>query len=647
MVFKQHRYIYLPVIFIIGIFIFTLTHPGQAQCGQDASASDVNKLFNQGLQNYQKGQYASAIPPLKRVIEICPDDEMAMSLLGIVYLQLESFSDAEKYLQKTLEINPKNVDAYNNLSLVYYKQKRYEAAVSELKESLAIQPDNPDTLKSLASIYYEMQRVDDAIREYRRVLQADPKSESIYNTLARLYFQKNMLDDIIKMYNRADSQITGSSDALTNLGFTYFFKSDFKQAVKYFNLSNQANPSKPETHYGLGLINYKQANLDAAIKEFRQALLLRKQYPDAQRQLAIAYEDKGEYVKALYYYHQLLKIVTDDGEAKRGYQSSKSKAVDYYLRKGSEAYFGGEFGNAVSNWSKVLKLDPENANAKKFISTAQVKVSSEINTHNEQAEAYYLQNRYQDAYSEWKMVLKLNPKNATALAGIKKLKLKDTEKNEIATNQAIVLANRGNVSAAMEALQGALKADPSNKKAQDNMAKLQTQQKNEAEKHYRKGVELLSRDKVREAIESLEQAYDIAPDDQRTKNLLYKARTQLRDNLKAAISRGIELANAGRIPEAKEKFNEALKLDPGNSEANEYLSKLTGQAARVSSVSKEELKKLYYDGVSLYLDGQNRRAIDVWRKILVLDPENQEAKSSIAKAEMELKEMEKRGIRTE
>jgi tetratricopeptide (TPR) repeat protein len=100
------------------------------------------------------------------------------------------------------------------------------------------------------------------------------------------------------------------------------------------------------------------------------------------------------------------------------------------------------------------------------------------------------------------------------------------------------------------------------------------------------------------------------------------------------------------VVEAKEKFNEILKMDPNNTEANDYLSKLTGTAAKVA-VSKEEIKKLYYDGVSLYLDGQNKRAIAVWQKILLLDPENQEAKSSIAKAEMELKEMEKRGIKVE
>jgi len=656
MVFKRYRYILKGLSFLLVSTMIqaasVLAATGKSTSSGDfkqctlTGSSEVNKLFNRALELYKKGQYPAAIAPLKQVIENNPTDEMALSLLGITYLQLNSFVEAERFFKQALEKNSKNVEAYNNLSLVYYKQQRYEAAISELRKSLSVQPNNIETLKSLASIYYEIGQADEAIQEFKRIIQQDPKSESVFNTLAHLYFQKNLLDEIIKIYSRADDKVIGSSDAQTNLGFAYFFKGDIKQASKYFNHSNQVNSAKAETHYGLGLINYKQANLDAAIQEFRQALLLRKQYPDALRQLAISYEDKGEYIKALYYYHQLLKIMPDDGEAKRGYVATKGKAVDYFLRKGSEAYFEGDFTNAIGNWEKVKKLDSNNMNAKKFIDTAQSKLGNEIKNHNDQAESYYLQNRFQEAYSEWKLVLKLNSKNETAQAGIKKLKLKDTEKNEITTNQAIVMAKRGNVNAAMEALQGALKVDPNNKKAQDNMARLKTQQKNESEKYYRKGIELLSRDRIREAIENLERALDIDPKDQRTKNLLYRARTQLRDNIKALMSRGIELANAGRVAEAKEKFNEVIKADPGNAEASDYLSKMTGQVAR-ASVSKEEIKKLYYDGVSLYLDGQNRRAIEVWQKILLLDPENQEAKSSIAKAEMELKEMEKRGIKTE
>ncbi len=614
--------------------------------GDANSANSANKLFNQGLKSYQQGKYLEALKPLKQVIQINPKDEMALILLGIIQLQLDTYNEAENYFRTVLRINPKNVDALNNLSLVYYKQGRTSDALGQLRQSLAIQPDNVDTLKNLATIYLDVQNTDEAIKMYQRILKIDPKQEKIYGTLAYLYFQKNMLDDVIRMYNAAGKKMSGGSDALTNLGFAYFYKGDVSRAAKYFNNSLRINPGKAETHFGLGLINYKQANLDAAIKEFRQALSQRKNYPEALRQLAYSYEDKGSYIKALYYYHLLLKQLPEDKEAQRGYLSAKKKAVDYYLRKGSEAYFDGDFKTALVHWSKVKKLDPKNQNALKFMATARNKLGREIKKHNDQAESYYLQKRYQDAYQEWNYVLKLSSRNNLARQGLKKLSLKQKEKNEIRTSQGLKYAERGDVKSAISEFRSTLKTDPNNLIAKQYIDKLQTEQKSEAEKYYRKGIELYSQGKLREAIENLEVALDVSPKDQRTKNLLYKARTQLRDNVKALLARGVELANAGRVVEAKDKFNEVLKADPGNSDAQEYLAKLTGKAAR-ASVNKEEIKKLYYDGVSLYLDGQNRRAIEVWQKILLLDPENQEAKSSIAKAEMELKEMEKRGIKIE
>jgi tetratricopeptide (TPR) repeat protein len=242
------------------------------------------------------------------------------------------------------------------------------------------------------------------------------------------------------------------------------------------------------------------------------------------------------------------------------------------------------------------------------------------------------------------VVLKIDPNNTVAREGLKKLNTKKVSTKELITSQGLDYLKKGNVKAALEEFKTTLKVDPKNITAQRYVDKLQNDQKNEAEKFYRKGVELLSQGQINPAIGNLEQALEVDPKDQRTKNLLYKARTQLRDNLKALMARGVELANNGRVAEAKEKFGEVLKLNPGNNEANEYLAKLTGKSTQVS-VNKDEIKKLYYDGVQLYLDGQNHRAIEVWQKILVLDPDNQEAETSIAKAEMELKEMEKRGIK--
>jgi tetratricopeptide (TPR) repeat protein len=611
----------------------------------DTRKDDTNALFNTGLALYQNGKFKEAIPPLKRLLDLSPDDEMAMVLLGTINLQIDSLDESEKYYQRALYVNSKNIDALNNLSLVYYKQKRYEAAISELSQSLSVQPNNADTLLTLATIYSEAGKTDDAIATYKRLVQTNPNSEKAYKFLADVYFQKGQYDEVIRLYKNANRS-PKTADALTNLGFAYLYKEDLNQAAKYFNASNQINPTKAETHYGLGIINRRQANLDAAIKEFKEATVLNGNYTNAFQELSISFEDKGDYIKALYYAHQVLKDLPDDPAIKSRFQNLKNKAVDYYLRKGSQAYLDNDFAAAVTHWDKVLKLDPDNENAKKFINTAQSKFGKDVKSHNNSAENFFLQNHYQDAFREWDLALKIDPNNQAALEGLRKLKTKKISTNDLITTQGLDYMKRGNVKAALEEFKSTLKVDPKNLVAKQYVDKLQNEQKSESEKYYRKGVELLSQGQVNEAIANLEQALEVAPTDQRTKNLLYKARTMLRDNLKALMARGVELANAGRAAEAKEKFTEVLKLSPGNAEATEYLSKLTGQATH-AAVNKDEIKKLYYDGVSLYLDGQNRRAVEVWQKILVLDPDNQEAKSSIAKAEMELKEMEKRGIKVE
>jgi len=609
--------------------------------------NNSNAHFNLGLYYYQKGKYRKSIESLQKVISLNSQDEEALVLLGSVYLRLGKLKEAENTLRKVLDINPDNIDARNNLGLVYFNQNRPADAINSLRESLRIQSNNLDALNNLAFIYTTLNKIDDAVRIYKRIINIAPQSVYSYEQLAHIYFTLQRYSDVIKLYQQSKGKIAENAKLLNYVAFAYFYKGEIKLAYEYFSRANKLNPGDPESHFGMGLIAYKKANLDIAIKKFKQAIKIKKDYVEAYRQLAMAYEDKGKYIKALYFYRQVLKLVPKDRSAKRNYRSVREKAIDHYLRRGSKAYFENDYKSAVKYWSNVKKLDPRNATANKFIKTAKMKLAGKINEHIERAETFLRRNLHQDAYREFRAVLKLDPKNKRALKGMERVKLKQEEKDAIRTAQAMDTIKRGgNVKAALKDLRITLKKDPTNIIAKKMVNKVQREQKSGTERNYRKGIEFFSKGKLREAIASLERALELDPKNQGIKNLLYKARTQLRENVKALIARGIELANSGRIPEAKEKFNEVLKLDPSNAEANEYLSKFTGKVGQFT-VSKEEIKKLYYDGVSLYLDGQNRRAIEVWKKILVLDPDNQEAKSSITKAEMELKEMEKRGIKTQ
>ncbi|MBN1596301.1 tetratricopeptide repeat protein [candidate division FCPU426 bacterium] len=655
MLWKKHAKKIQHLLFALFLPLFGLTLICFAE---DASLEELKKLsisqpnnpnahFNLGLYYYQQGMYPESMEALKKVIGINGNDEEALVLLGSVHLRLGELKESESVLQKVIRLNPNNIDAQNNLGLVYFNNGQQAQAVNCLQESLKIKPDNLDALNNLGFIYSTLNQTDEAARIYRRILGIDPDSMYAYERLAQLYLRDRKYADVMKLYNQAKGKTRNNTVLVNAVGFAYFNKDDAKNAYEFFSRANKLNPGDPDSHFGMGMVAYKKANLDIAIKKFKQAIKLKKDFIEAHRQLAMVYEDKGEYMKSLYFYRKLLKLDPSDRSAKNNYRAIRQKAIDYYLRKGSKAYFDNDYENAVKSWNNVRKLDPENATANKFIKTARMKLAGTINEHIEKGESFLRRNQQQDAYREFRAALKLDPKNHQAMKGMEKVKLQQKEKDAIKTAQAMDSLQRGtNVKSALMDLKTTLKKDPSNIVAKKMVNKVQKEQQSGTERNYRKGIELYSKGKLREAIAFLERALEMDPKDQGIKNLLYKARTQLRENVKALMARGIELANAGRIPEAKEKFNEILILDPENAEANEYLTKFTGKVAQVT-VSKEEIKKLYYDGVSLYLDGQNRRAIEVWKKILILDPENQEAKSSITKAEMELKEMEKRGIKTQ
>ena len=647
---RQKKTLISAICFMFFCFGFFTYHPAEAKKSTNknisAALNSSDAQFNKGLKYYRAAKYQACLASLHTAVKINAQDDEALLLLGTAYLHLGKHDQAIKYLTKTLELVPKNIDASNNLSLVYFKQKRYSEGIKQLQKSLRIDSKNIDALAKLGSIYAKLGKFDDAIRTYKYLNKINPQSGKIQERLALLYLKSKKYDEIIKLYRQTNKRQDLNSSLLTNIGLAYYYKGDFEKAVRHLKEAVKKDPGKPEPYYVLGLIAHQQADLDAAISEYKQAVKLRKNYPAAVNQLAIAYEDKGEYHKALYYYQLNLKLRPNDREAKREYKAVKSKAVDYYLRKGSKAYFQQDYTKALRYWKRVLKLNPNNTNAKKFIKTAKKKLAAKLKLGNDRADAFYQKKLFPDARLAWNEVLQLDAENKRARDGLEKVKLRKQKRVEMQTAKVPKRVNRSNVQAALKDFKGTLKTEPEKSTSRQYVNSISTGQKNRSEQSYRKGIDLFSKDKLREAIVCLEQALEVDSDNQGITNLLYKARMRLRENIKALRSRGIELANAGRLPEAKEKFDLILKLDPDNAEARKYLSEINGSGVQ-AVVSKEKIRKFYFDGVSFYLEGKNRKAIEVWQKILLLDPENVEAKNSIVKAEMELKEMEKRGIRTE
>jgi cytochrome c-type biogenesis protein CcmH/NrfG len=136
------------------------------------------------------------------------------------------------------------------------------------------------------------------------------------------------------------------------------------------------------------------------------------------------------------------------------------------------------------------------------------------------------------------------------------------------------------------------------------------------------------------------EAQELNPSDARIGENLFKVQKDISNKVKDLDAEGVSLFEGGDKENAKSKFEEVLKFKPNDDTANDYVKRLTGQQAQ-AKVDAEKVKELYYEGVNLYINGKIHDAIGKWQECLKEDPNNVNAQSNINKAMVKLQSIEK------
>jgi len=82
-----------------------------------------------------------------------PKSRIFLSKLGRVWIQMNRFDEALPPLKKALDVDPDNVNSYVQLGRVYHANKNYPDGRSVLEEAVQINPFNPMIYRLLADIY--------------------------------------------------------------------------------------------------------------------------------------------------------------------------------------------------------------------------------------------------------------------------------------------------------------------------------------------------------------------------------------------------------------------------------------------------------------------------------------------------------------
>lgn len=158
----------------------------------------VNARLFAGISRFNLNHPAAATPYLLRYTEAKANDLQGQFYLGLSYLELDKYEDAERALRAASRIDPRNVDVLYHLAQSFLGQARKDPSKREamareyqktLEQIAAIDP----TSYRLAQIRAGVSELEgdkaQAMRQLEELLRNDPRASGIHYSLGCLYLE--------------------------------------------------------------------------------------------------------------------------------------------------------------------------------------------------------------------------------------------------------------------------------------------------------------------------------------------------------------------------------------------------------------------------------------------------------------------------
>lgn len=234
--------------------------------------------------------FTAAINLYLRALADSPTFAPAHNNLGLCYLRLRRFNEAEQEVQRAVELKNDYAAAYFNLGLIYQAQQKLPDAVAAFQNSL-----RHETVAQYAD-------------GTRRKIQELGLPESTSNTdhFSRgfdLLSQKKWAEAEAEFKLATTSQKDHNAVAWNNLGYARSRQGKNKQAIEAYVKAIGFLDQFPAAHYNYGQALVAVGEMNTAEREFRKAVdQARGRYPLARNALAIVLKQKGDSKGALSQY---------------------------------------------------------------------------------------------------------------------------------------------------------------------------------------------------------------------------------------------------------------------------------------------------------------------------------------------------------
>ena len=210
-----------------------------------------------------------------------PDSTQTLTIpqalqLAIQHHQAERLQQAETIYRQVLELEPENSIALHLLGVVAYQVKNYDVASGFISKAIQISPNIPTFYNSLGNVHSDYgPQLDKAIECYKKVIALDSKFYEAHRNLGSVFWKQGKLTKAIKCYQRALALKPDFIDAIISLGIAFMDQGKLNQAIDCCQRALKLNPNSVEAHSNLSKVLHYSGKVDEAIEHYRLALQIK------------------------------------------------------------------------------------------------------------------------------------------------------------------------------------------------------------------------------------------------------------------------------------------------------------------------------------------------------------------------------------
>jgi superkiller protein 3 len=300
--------------------------------------ADSPVLLQVGATLASRGEYATALPLLRRFTAANPASLDAGYNLGLALLHTGALEQAESVVRRLLSQAPK-AETYNLLGSVIEKRGEKKGAVQAFAEAARLAPGSEDFRIDYGSSLINTDVLDEAIAAFSRAVADLPQSMRLRLGLGSALYLSGRYDEAAHAMLECISRAPGFAPAYDLLGkmfesaperqveimeaFRRYLQNDpqnavahahyaamlysrvegegplrFMEAKQHLRRALTRNPRLGQAHVQLGVILQAEGNLPEAVASYQRGVALAPSSAAARYRLASAYQKLGNRARA-------------------------------------------------------------------------------------------------------------------------------------------------------------------------------------------------------------------------------------------------------------------------------------------------------------------------------------------------------------